>query len=216
MSAHVGSSPTPTITDATIAESVVTDSPWNRISRLSVSQYHAMIGAGILSSRDRVELLEGLLVTKMPKHPPHVLAAKLLHAAMARLLPAGWHVSKEDPIVLPPESEPEPDLCVLRGDPRDYATRNPEPAEIALVVEVADSTLAFDRGFKLRLYARAGLPLYWIVNLTEGVVEIHGDPAPDAPEPSYRRREVIGRDGVLTLELPGAEPIQIAARDFLP
>jgi Uma2 family endonuclease len=212
MSATIETTPKPRRVDA-VGEPA---SPWGRVHRLSVEQYHAMIAAGILVHGDPIELLDGLLVTKMTRHPPHVVAASLLFAAFYRALPAGWHACKEDPITLPPASEPEPDLTVVRGEIRDYAVRNPGPADVALVVEVSDSTLAFDRGFKLRLYARAGLPVYWILDVVEGVVEVHTDPTGPAPEPSYRRREVVGRDGELTLDLGGPGPVRLAVRDLLP
>lgn len=209
--------PTPTLAEAApVQQGGVSATLGGCIHRLSLAQYQAMIDAGILTSEDRIELLEGLLVTKMSKNPPHTLASKLLQAALMRVLMAGWHIAKEEPVLLPPASEPEPDLTVVRGNPHDYAHRKPTPADVPLVVEISDSSLAFDRGFKLRLYARAGLPVYWIVNLIDGVVEVHRDPIADSPEPSYRSRETIGRDGHVTLDLAGAEPIRLAVRDILP
>src|SRR4051812_36814523 len=131
--------------------------------RLSVDQYHAMIRAGILTEDDPAELLEGVLVQKMPKNPAHVLAKLLLVEALRKILPAGWFVNDQDPVTTR-DSEPEPDVAVSRGSPRDYPTRHPGPKDTPLVVEIADSSLRRDRGLKKRLYARARIPEYWIVN----------------------------------------------------
>lgn len=114
--------------------------PDDTIWRLTVEQYHRMISAGILTDDDPVELLEGWLVFKMPKNPQHRLATQLTREALTRLIPAGWFVDTQEPITTY-DSEPEPDVMIVRGQPRDYANRHPVPAEIALVVEVADATL---------------------------------------------------------------------------
>src|SRR5687768_14280262 len=128
--------------------------------RISVEQYHAMIAAGILLDDDPVELLDGLLIKKMPKSARHVLAARLVRTSLEKVLPPGWFVGSQDPVTTD-TSEPEPDATVHRGDPEDYSARHPGPAETALVVEVSDSSLSRDRGLKRRVYARAGVPFYW-------------------------------------------------------
>jgi len=94
------------------------------------------------------------------------------------VLPPGWVVRLQAPISLDDESEPEPDLVVVPGRPNDYRTSH--PSHPALVVEVAESSLEVDRAHKGSLYARAGIEDYWIVNLLDGAIEIHRDPAPDA------------------------------------
>src|SRR5712692_850208 len=132
------------------------------IYRLSVAQYHAMGEHGILGEDDPVELLEGLLVRKMTKYRPHTLTTGLVRRAL-------------EPITTV-ESEPEPDAMVVRGEPRDLRDRQPGPEEVVLVVEVADSTLATDRGTKKRVYARAGILVYWIANLVEGRFEVYTEP----------------------------------------
>src|SRR5438105_8922236 len=95
--------------------------PTEPIFRLSVDQYHEMIQAGILTEDDPVELLEGWLVEKMPKNPPHTLATRLVRTALERLAPKGWFINTQEPITTT-ESEPEPDASVARGDPRQYVT----------------------------------------------------------------------------------------------
>src|SRR5689334_3757408 len=113
--------------------------------RLSVGQYEAMIAAGIITDDDRVELIEGRLVAKLPKGPEHSTGSEKCWRAIDRALPGGWHVRIEKPVRLPArDSMPEPDISVVRGDVDDYAGRDPGPDDVALVVEVAKSSLADD------------------------------------------------------------------------
>ncbi len=162
--------------------------PPDEVWRLSVAQYHAMIGAGILTEDDPVELLEGWLVKKMPKKPRHRVVTQLTREALAGLLPAGWHVDAQEPITTA-ASEPEPDVAVVAGDRLRYLDHHPGPQDVALVVEVADSSLRRDRSTKKRIYAAAGIPVYWVVNLLENQVEVCTAPAGLAQQPDYRRRE---------------------------
>src|SRR5437763_640993 len=132
--------------------------------RFTVDEYHRLIEIGILTEDDNLELLDGYLVLKMSKNPPHEgsidLASDLLNAHK----PTGWIVRVQEAVTLS-ESEPEPDLVLARGNRRSYLKRHPGPADVGLVIEVADSSLASDRADKGPIYARAGLPTYWIVNL---------------------------------------------------
>ncbi|MGE3808702.1 MAG: Uma2 family endonuclease [Gemmataceae bacterium] len=159
--------------------------------RLSVRQYHDMIRSGILTDDDPVELLEGLLVTKMPRNPPHRVVTRLTRDALQAILPPGWHVESQEPITTD-ASEPEPDIAVIRGEPREYRDHHPGPAELALVAEVADSTLDRDRGTKKRIYARASIPVYWIVNLGDSCIEVYTDPTGPTENPDYRQRSDHG------------------------
>jgi Uma2 family endonuclease len=189
--------------------------PTEPIWRMSVDRYHEMIEAGILTEDDPVELLEGWLVEKMPKNPPHSLAIQLARKALERLAPAGWFVNTQDAVTTA-ESEPEPDVIVARGDPRQYATRHPGPLDLALVIEVSATTLKRDRGLKQRIYARASIPIYWIVNLIDGHVEVYTDPTGPAEQPSYRQRRDFGPADDLPLVIDGQEVGRIAVRDVLP
>ena len=128
-----------------------------QVWRLSVEQYEEMVRAGILSEDDPVELLDGWLVPKMPKKPLHVMATELVRDALVKVIPDGWHVNSQQPLRLS-TSEPEPDAMVVRGSRRDYLDRLPGPAEVALVVEVADTSLEQDRVFKKAIYAARQSP----------------------------------------------------------
>ena len=143
--------------------------------RLSVEKFDEMVRVGVLDEDDAVELLEGLLISKMPTDPPHDVMVGVIPDALAKLLPAGWFTRAQATLALP-DSRPEPDVAVARGQPFDYLTRHPGPADLALLIEVSDATLARDRGTKLRIYARAGIVEYWIVNLIDRQIEVHRSP----------------------------------------
>lgn len=186
--------------------------------RLSIEQYEAMGEARILDEDDRVELVDGLLVSKMTKYGPHVVATGLTWNAIAAIIPKGWHVSKEDPIRIPNRAgEPEPDISIVKGDIRDYLERHPEPAEVALVVEVSESSLEIDRGAKLRMYAGGGIPIYWIVNVVDRQLEVYTEPSgPDAEPAGYRRTVVLKPGESVTFAIAGVEIGPIAVAEMLP
>jgi Uma2 family endonuclease len=146
------------------------------LARLTVDQYEAMVNSGIFTKRDRFQLVNGILVVKVTINPSHNLAAKNVRDELERLFTSTpnskWEIRKEEPVRLPPGSEPEPDVAVARGSKKTYATRHPGPADLAMVVEVADSSLADDRKLA-SVYGAAGIPVYWIVNLKGRQVEVY-------------------------------------------
>lgn len=185
------------------------------VLRLSVEQYHQMGRAGILAPASRVELLEGWLVPQMMKNPAHRIATEAVRCQLERLLPAGWHVNSQEPITLS-ASEPEPDVTVLRGDLRDYPDRHPGPGDVAIVVEVADTSLHADRDLKHRIYARDGIPVYWIVNLPDRRVEVCADPAASADPPVYRRRNEYAPGEHVPVIVAGSVIGAVAVAELLP
>jgi Uma2 family endonuclease len=160
------------------------------LARLTVQQYHRMIDARVLTEKDRIELLEGWLVEKMTHHPPAAASITRLHGLLLSRLPQGWIIRVQLPITTA-DSEPEPDVAVARGPLENYDTRHPGARDVGLVVEVADTTLAQDRGMKSRLYARARIPTYWIVNIPEQQLEVHTRPMA-GKAPRYRDRQLLG------------------------
>jgi Uma2 family endonuclease len=191
------------------------DVPTEPVVRLSVKQYHEMINAGILGDGDPVELLEGWLVLKMPKKPSHSSVTRLVRKALLARIPPGWYVDSQEPVTTA-DSEPEPDLLVMRGDESTYLTRHPRPKDVALVVEVSDVTLHRDRTLKKRIYSRAKIPVYWIVNLIDGHVEVYTGPTGPGDRPDYRRRRDYGRDDELPLVIGRREVGRLAVRELLP
>jgi Uma2 family endonuclease len=134
---------------------------------------------------------------------------------LERLVPAEWYVDSQEPITTD-DSEPEPDVVVMRGETRHYLDHHPGPNDVGLVIEVADITLQRDRGFKKRLYARAGLPVYWIVNLSDNQCEVYTEPSGPEPQPDYRQRQDYGPSDVIPVVLAGVEVGRIAVQEFLP
>jgi Uma2 family endonuclease len=189
--------------------------PNDLILRLSIEQYHAIIQAGILTDDDSVELLEGWLVFKMPKNPPPRVTTRLVRTALENILPRGWYVDSQEPITLS-NSEPEPDIVVVRGDTRQYLDRHPGAEDIALIIEVSDTTLQRDRTVKKRIYARAGISIYWIVNLVEEQVEVYSQPLVEVEQPDYSQRLDFGRSAVIPIIIEGIEIGAIAVNSLLP
>jgi Uma2 family endonuclease len=155
--------------------------PCENVYRLTVEQYHEMVRTGVLTPDDRVELLDGVLVKKLTKYPSHIYAEDELVEILSRLLPAGWIVRSQHPISLG-TSEPEPDVAVVWGSRGDYATRHPTASEVLLLIEVSESSLAYDRTTKKQVYAQAGIAVYWIVNLVEKMVEVYTEPLTKAAD----------------------------------
>ena len=183
--------------------------------RLSVDQYRAMAEQGILTKDDRIELLEGWLIAKMGKNPPHMVAKNLTRNALAAIMPAQWFVTTEDPVISV-DSEPEPDIAIVRGFIRDYLDRTPGPRDVALVVEVAESSLSRDRSRKKRLYARSEFAVYWIINLVNRRIEVYSRPTGPTRKPDYLGRQDFGPDDLIPLVIDGHEVARIAVRDLLP
>lgn len=189
--------------------------PTEPIWRLTVDQYHQMIRLGILTEDDQVELLEGWLVTKMGKNPPHRIANRRLRRAIESRLPQGWYLESQEPLTAE-ESEPEPDAYVARGESEEYPTGHPRPEDIVLVIEVSDTTLARDRTIKKRIYARGGVAIYWIINLIERQIEVYSNPTGSDPRPEYRLRKDYGSDEAVPLVIGGQLIGEIPVRELLP
>lgn len=185
------------------------------VRRFTVEEYHRMLAAGILQEDEPIELLEGLLVPKMTRNPPHDLALGLLEDAINRCLPSGWF-RRGQSAVTTTDSEPEPDLAVVRGQRRDYTQRHPKPQDVGLAVEVADSGLDRDRNIKGRVYARSGIPIYWIVNVPDRQIEVYTNPTGPTADPSYTRQEIYRAGDLVPLVLDGQEVARIAVVDLLP
>lgn len=185
------------------------------LKRFTVAEYHSMIDAGVFAKDENFELLEGLVIHKMTKHPDHCIATGLLIDALAALGLTGFFVQVQDPITTK-DSEPEPDLALVCGMRRDYRTGHPNPRQVPLVIEVADSTLAEDRGVKKRIYATARIPIYWIVNLVDHQIEIYTRPSGPTKKPSYKDCEIIPASGTAAVVVDGKEVGRIRVQDVLP
>ena len=197
-----------TETVATVAETI-------QLRRWTREEYERLGVLGVIGPEERVELIEGEIVVVPPMQSPHGTGIQLAYEALRTIFGAGFAVRVQLPIALGQYSEPEPDVAVVVGTPRDYKDAHPSTA--VLVVEVSDSMLAFDRGRKASIYAAAGIPEYWIVNLVDRQLEIYRDPAP-MPGARYGhgyRTRTIALPGE-TVPTPSPTSARLAVDDLLP
>ncbi len=180
--------------------------------RLTVDQYERRVADGTIAEDEPVELLDGILVKTMPKGPRHDTAVWRCRRRIEREIAEGWHVRSEASVRIPDYNEPQPDISVVRGDGEDYEGRHPGPGDLALLVEVAETTLTRDRGEKRVNYARAGIPAYWIVNLVDAQLEVYSVPAGGEDPPPA----ILGRQDWVDLVLDGRVVTRIAVADLLP
>ena len=186
-----------------------------RSKRFSVLEYQRMIATGIIRSGEKLELREGWLVYKMTVNPPHAASIRRTVRVLTKLLPKGWCQQAQLPISLL-DSVPEPDIAILRGVEEDYDKRHPTAADSPQVTEVADSSLDEDRVDAARMYARAKIPVYWIINIPEEQIEVYTDPTGDCDEPAYRSRRDYHRGEDVPLILDGVEVARIPVNELLP
>jgi len=186
------------------------------VRRFTVDEYHQMIQAGILGEDDAVELLEGWIVPKMGRSPAHdAMISVIMDDVLVARLPKRWFCRVKSGMTTA-TSEPEPDIAVVRGFELDYLTRHPGPADMALVIEVADSSLSRDRSLKGRIYAAAAVPVYWIINLVDGQVEVYTDPTGPDAAPVYRVRQDYRIGDSVPFVVDGRELGPIPAQELLP
>ena len=183
--------------------------------KLKRVEYDRLVEADVFGPEDRIELLDGRMIFKEPQYSPHATGISLVQRVLTAVLGPAWYVRAQMPVALDDESEPEPDVSVVPGDPRDY--RDAHPERPVLIVEVALSRLRFDRRHKGSLYARAGLADYWIVNIPDRRLEVYRDPLPDTAAPfgwRYGSTSALGPDERIS---PLAAPAAfITVADLLP
>ena len=184
------------------------------VRRWTVEQYELIARLGILDEDDQLELLDGWIVPKTTKNPRHDATLDVINQYLLSLLPHGWFVRIQN-VLLTPDSAPEPDITVVAGKPRDYMARHPTGNDLALVIEVADTSVDRDR-LKRRIYARAGVSNYWIVNLVENQIEAHTGIIGTGRDTDYRDMSVIQVEDRISFELPRHRNIVIAVADLLP
>jgi Uma2 family endonuclease len=178
---------------------------------ITVEEYHSMTERGVLTRNDRVELLEGVILEKPRVNPPHRISTDATREALGRIVPLGWYVSSQTPITLS-TSEPEPDVAVIRGKTRDYLHTHPGSGDVGLVVEIADSSADRDRILKKRIYAAAGIPWYWVLDVNKRTLETFSDPRAG----DYTKRAIYNPGQSVELTLDGEPSGALAVSDLLP
>jgi hypothetical protein len=183
--------------------------PFADVYRMDIDEFERV--ADFLKA-ERVELIDGFIVERGAMDPPPVLSSEKLRRKLDRLLPDGWFVREDKPVQVHRTYEPLPDFAVVQGDPDTYASRHPTPADIAIVIEISDSTLPKDRGEKWVNYARGGISVYWIVNLIDRQVEVYTGSGADG----YASCDILKPGQTVPVVINGIEVGQIAVAEILP
>jgi Uma2 family endonuclease len=178
--------------------------------RLTVDEYDRIIASGSLNEPKKIELVDGYMVTKMSKSAEHSFSTKEALKALERLLPPGWTARKEDPVRIPTYDEPEPDIAIVRGSDADYRHRIPDVGDVGLLLEVTRTNVSADRQ-QGNLYGRAGVPVYWIVNLVDRQIEVCSNPGPTG----YASRNDFVSGQHVPVVIDGVQRGQIAVDDVL-
>ncbi|HEX8914956.1 MAG TPA: Uma2 family endonuclease [Humisphaera sp.] len=191
--------------------------------RLTVDQYHRMIKLGVLEEGVPIELLDGQLVWKdrsasgadpMTVGDQHTWVIEAANDLNPKFNRQGCYARIQQPVTLPPHHEPEPDVLIVRGSRTDYAGRKPSPADVLCVIEVADSSLARDRGRKLKIYANAGLPLYVIFNLPDRSAEVYEEPV--VGRGRYARSTTFSLRDKLTFPTAKGKGVTVTVKSLMP
>jgi Uma2 family endonuclease len=190
-----------------------TATPPARSYRLSIEQYEAMVTAGIFTEQDRLELIEGLLVAQTTKSPPSSVSAGLCKRTLGRLVDdKGWHARTHQPVRIPSRSsEPEPDVSVARGTIRTYELQHPNAEDIALVVEVSDTSLQKNHRLA-KTYGAAGIPFYWIINIPDRQLEVFSSPV----DGGYAVHQILLETESVDLAIEGRMLGRISVAELLP
>ena len=186
-----------------------TEAPFT-IRKWTVKEYHKLGQMGFFHPEERVELLSGNIIKMSAKGTAHTSALGRTDRLLQNLFGNLAWVRMQDPIALDDNSEPEPDIALVRIDPFDYATHHPTPSEVYLIIEVADSSLTFDREIKAKAYARSGIADYWVLNVNERQLHVFREPA----ENGYQSELILGEYGSISpLQFP---TMNIAIQAMLP
>ncbi|MBF2028246.1 MAG: Uma2 family endonuclease [Oscillatoriales cyanobacterium C42_A2020_001] len=176
--------------------------------RFTLDEYHRLIELGFLTKRDRVELIRGELVQMVAKGTPHSVCNTALLYELLPVLAGRALVRNQEPVILPLDSEPEPDFAIVRLRADSYLNSHPYPEDIHLLIEVSDSTLSYDQTTKLAVYAENNIQHYWIVNLIAHQLERYSQPfRNESGESGYRIRQIALRNE--TVAIPGFEDVSL-------
>ncbi|MDJ0688644.1 MAG: Uma2 family endonuclease [Xenococcaceae cyanobacterium MO_188.B32] len=160
--------------------------------KFSIDEYHKLVDLGFFTENDRIELIRGEIIDMAPKRTPHSVCNSLVFGELYRLLYNLANVRGQEPIILPLNSEPEPDVVIAKKKADNYLSAHPTVEDIILVIEISDSTLQYDRETKLSLYAEVGINNYWIFNLVDNRLEVYSQPFADPQGKSdYRTKNIF-------------------------
>ncbi|WP_293130031.1 Uma2 family endonuclease [Microcoleus sp. bin38.metabat.b11b12b14.051] len=188
---------------------LITEAPFT-LRKWTVKEYRKLGEMGFFHPEERVELISGNIIRMSAKGTAHTSATRRTSTLLRDLLENLAAVYTQDPIALDDNSEPEPDITLVRIDPFDYATHHPTPSEVYLIIEVADSSLAYDREIKAKIYARSGIADYWVLNVNDRQLHVFREPADDR----YQSEVILGETANISpLQFPD---FNIAIQEMLP
>ena len=176
----------------------------------TIEAYHRAVDLGFLKEDDRIELLRGELYEKLPQNPPHYYALLVIAKSLDRSFGSRFNTRIQGPITLPDHSEPEPDVVVVRGSISKFAEQHPGPTDIALIVEISDTTLRTDVGLKASIYSEAGISEYSVVNIPQRRIESYREPTSDEDGNWIYRLISVYRERETIQPLASAKPVRIA------
>lgn len=182
--------------------------------RLTVERYLRMVESGAFGENEPLILWDGELVETMTKGPQHSFLALKLSSLLNRIVPDEFHVEIEQPLRLDDHSMPEPDVMIVSGALERFVHRRPDSPDVALIIEVSDSSLKVDSTQVKRAYARCSIPEYWIVNVPGRCVEVHKEPSGPAEVPDYRSSTTHGVDRTIPVILEGREVGRVLVADL--
>ncbi|WP_254566590.1 Uma2 family endonuclease [Oscillatoria sp. HE19RPO] len=183
--------------------------------RFTIQEYHRLTELGFFQEGDRVELIQGEILQMAAKGTAHTTVTKRLLRAFGQRLGERATIQIQDPLFLAPNSEPEPDIALVKNRADDYLSGHPTPEDVILVIEIADSSLRYDREVKLPLYAKSGIADYWIFNLVNNTLECYSEPYQDNRESfGYRQRRIVLPNE--QVPLPGFSDILLDLAEIFP
>ncbi|MBC1240957.1 MULTISPECIES: Uma2 family endonuclease [Nostoc] len=161
------------------------------VKRFTIAEYHRLTELGFFCEDDRVELIRGEIVQMAAKSTSHSVCSTRLYRELFKLVAEKAILRGQEPIIIADDSEPEPDLVIVKNRPDEYLEAHPSPSDILVVIEISNSTLQYDRDVKLSLYAKAGISDYWIFNLVDNYLESYSEPYQDLQGKFGYRRKFI-------------------------
>ena len=183
--------------------------------KFTIDEYHKLVDIGFFTENDRLELIRGEIIEMAPKRTPHSVCNSTLFGELYKLFENRANVRGQEPITLPSNSEPEPDVVIAKKQDDNYLSAHPTVEDIILVIEISDSTLKYDRETKLPLYAEAGINNYWIINLVERCVEVYSNPFADFQNKfNYRNKSIILTNE--NIEIPNFNDLTLELKTVFP
>ena len=181
----------------------------------TIDEYHKLVDIGFFTENDRIELIRGEIVEMAPKRTPHSVCNSVLFGELYKMLGEQANVRGKEPITLPSNSEPEPDVVIAKKKEDNYLAAHPTVEDIILIIEISDSTLKYDRETKQSLYAEAGINNYWIINLVDRNLEVYTNPfSSDKDKFGYRNKSIILPEE--NIKVPDFSNVALELKTILP